>query len=528
MNLDLDKYKEAFLREAKTYIDTMNFALVNLEKDPDQKREFQQIFTALHTLKSMATVMRYDKSAYLCHSFEDLLDAVSNEKVTLQSCIDSMFQCVDHLSHNIQQLENDKSELSSDHLISQLNAIYKNKTNPHKDTPQEIIVSTLPGTKTQAIEVKVTRLDKLMNLSEEILICKMKFDSMREEIEHPEFITSIDKLGRIITDLQYHIMQARLTPIEFVFKRFIRVARDIAKQFGKEVDLHFESGDIELDRLLIDEIGESIAHLIRNAIFHGIETPDVRRDAKKSLAGKIMLRARRSRENVVIEMSDDGAGIDINAIKSVAMEKHLIKADVNPTDLINMIFTGLSTTRCITEVSGRGLGLAIVKQKIESIGGNIRVETTPGINTTFFLEIPLTLAIIKTLFVKVGAEIYAIPIEFIERLLIVTPDDIKGMLSSEAIINEGKDIPIIRLSTLFNQESAPQTKQPIVIIQKGDMRVGMVVDNLISTQEVVIKPLNRSIKDNKFVSGVALIGSGHMVLKYLKCLVSRPSVRCLE
>lgn len=508
---DLIKFKDSFLREATSYIETISLSLIKLETKPANKKNLKDILYALHTLKSLTTTMNYHESATLCHSMENLFSEVNKKTIALQHCFTILFKCVDYLTQNINLIENNEPELLASSLIQQVDDLI-NHQNLSIDETMAAEIKFLPINKPSTLEVKVDRLNKLMNLTEELLINKMKLDALRDEIQHHEFSSTLDGLGRLVTDLQYHVMQARLTPIEFLFTRFMRMARDLAKRQGKELNIHFDSSDIELDRLLVDEIGESLAHLIRNAIDHGLETPVLRLAKNKDPVGNIHLRATRSRENIVIEVSDDGSGLNLPAIKEVAVTRKMITHEVNPAELQDMIFAGLSTTKFATEISGRGLGLSIVKQKVESIGGGIRVESSPNHGTTFFIEIPLTLAIIKTLFVKVANELYAIPIEFVERLLIVDAHEIKRLLDGEAILFEGVDIPVIRLSTLFNKQVAQSSKQPLLILHKGKAKICLTVDSLVSTEEIVIKPLNRSIKDNKYISGVTLVGSGHIVL----------------
>jgi len=513
MDFDFSKHKEAYIAEAKAHVKTLNYALVELEKNPDDKKLFHKVFRATHTLKSLSGTMGYEQSMSLCHAIEDILDAIRYEQLTLALCADLLFKSFDQLSLNLKYISTDLDELDSSDLIKQLHHLLANHKKPDAKSPHiQMQLETDAVEKIQSIEVKIEELDILMNLAEEFLVNKMKLESIREQIEHPDLVPVIESLSRLITDLQYHIMQVRLVPIAFVFNRFIRMTRDLAKNQNKEVNLQMEGAEIEFDRSLIDEIAESIAHLIRNAIDHGIETPDVRLKMNKPAQGTIWLNVQRTKEAAKIEISDDGAGINLEALKKLASTHNLLKPGFSSTDVLNTIFTGISTAESVTEISGRGLGLTIVKLKIESIGGSIQVNSTPGKGTTFLIEIPLSLAIIKTLFVNVGDETYAVPTEFVERLLMVETKDIKGVMKEESIIFEQEDIPLIRLSSLFHQKPFPLDKQPIVIIHNGRERLALAVDELLATKEVIIKQLNRSIKDNKFFSGATLVGSGRMIL----------------
>jgi two-component system chemotaxis sensor kinase CheA len=359
--------------------------------------------------------------------------------------------------------------------------------------------------------VKTELLDTLMRLSEELLIGQMRIEKVRETVDIPELSAAVDSLGRVITDLQYNVMQSRMVPLAYVFERYPRMVRDIAKREQKEVDLKMEGMDIELDRTVVDEIGECLVHLLRNAIDHGIETPAERKKSGKPAMGTIRLSAKRARDFSIIEVSDDGAGLDLSQIKDTAVKKGLVAAKATKEELIDAIFFGASTTKEVSEVSGRGFGLNIVKKRIESLGGSVTVTTEPKKGTTFMMEVPLSLAIIETLFVGVGGATYAIPVASIERLITVDKKNVMGMIDNEAVILNGESIPVTRLDLLFNVQSSVLDKQPIVIVRRAQDRLGLAVDSLMETQEIVIKPLHALARRNKYLSGSTIIGSGEVV-----------------
>ncbi|MES2218004.1 MAG: chemotaxis protein CheA [Pseudomonadota bacterium] len=506
------KHKDAFLNESTTHIKNMNSALLQLEKNPEDMASLYNVFRSVHTLKSMSATMNLNQMAQLCHAMEDVLDAIRNENFPLASCTDILFESFDALTSSLKEITKNESELDTSELSDRVrNILISDKEDLQQATPNKKI--TIPKIeKLKTIEVKVDRLDILMKLVEELLVSRIKLELLRESINNYELTAAVDHLGRYISDLQYNVMQVRLVPIEFLFSRFPRMVRDLAKEQHKEIDLKIEGGEIELDRSLIDELGESLTHLVRNAVDHGLETNDLRNKTKQTTHSTILLSARRDKEFVVIEVSDDGQGLDLPRIKDVAIKKNLIQPTASDEEVVNTIFKGISTTRKVTSISGRGLGLSIVKQKIESIGGSVQVSSQAGKGTSFFIRIPLTLAVIKVLFVMVKDQIYAVPIKSIERLLTVTADEIKGMLNLNAIVYQGEDIPVTHLAKLFFTEYKVMNSYPVIVIKKDEKRYGIVVDALLSTQEVVIKPLTKVVKDNKFFSGTALIGSGEMVL----------------
>ena len=508
---DMTKYKDTYLSEAKEHIVSIEKLLLQFEKEPTKIEPINGIFREIHSLKSMSAAMDYHKTSQLCHEIEDVLEAIRKKRVNPEGCTDVLFECFDTLEASLKEISLNKEELEIDNLVQKLKELSTGTKGPgSKD--QRINTGEAIIEKMQSIEVKVERLDIIMNLAEELLSSKMRFDRLKEELKNPELSATVDTLGRVITDMQYNIMQARMVPIGFVFNRFPRMVRDLAKSQNKEVDLQIQGADIELDRGVIDEIGESLIHLIRNAIDHGIEIPEVRKKAGKPLQGTISLTAASTKDFAMIKIADDGAGLDLEDIKNTALKRGILLAGASKEEIINSIFSGISTTKQVTTVSGRGFGLDIVKNKVKSFGGTIKAESEPKKGTTFTIEMPLTLAIIKTMFVEVGAKLYAIPIVNIERLVTVDRKDIKGMLNYEAIILNEENIPIARLDRLFGAPPLGLTKQPIAIVRRGEAKLGLAVDSLSTTQEIVVKPLNKLVRENKYFAGSTIMGSGEVVL----------------
>ena len=508
---DMTKYKDTYLSEAKEHIVSIEKLLLKFEKKPANIEPISGIFREIHSLKSMSAAMDYLKTSQLCHEIEDVLEVIRKKKVNPEDCTDVLFECFDTLEASLKEISQNKEELDIDNLVQKLKELSAGAKGPggkgQRLKTEEAIVE-----KMRSIEVKVERLDLLMNLVEELLINKMRLDRLKEELKNPELNAIMDNLQRVITDMQYNIMQARMVPIGFVFNRFPRMVRDLAKSQKKEVDLQIQGADIELDRGVIDEIGESLIHLIRNAIDHGIEMPEVRKKAGKPLQGTISLTGASTKNFAIIKVADDGAGLDLEDIKNTAIKRGILFAGASKEEIINSIFSGLSTTKQVTAVSGRGFGLDIVKNKVKSFGGTIKAESEPKRGTIFTIEMPLTLAIIKTLFVEVGAKLYAIPLVNIERLATVNKKDIKGMLNYEAIVLNEEDILITRLDRLFGAPSLGLEKQPIAIVKKGEVKLGLAVDAFSTTQEIVVKPLNKSVRENIYFAGSTIVGSGEVVL----------------
>jgi len=347
MSEDLSKYKDVFLNEAKEHVSSMEKSLLKLEKKPAKAEFLSTIFREAHTLKSMAATMEYEEMAKLCHAIEDVLDAIKKKKIKPDKCIDILFECVDRLQSSLKEISTDADELDTSALVQKLQTLITQKeaAEDYVDKPDISLV-----TKVESIEVKVERLDLLMNLAEELLINRMTLDSIKEDLQNPELTAAMDTLGRLVSDLQYNVMQSRLVPIGFVFDRFPRMVRDLAKSQKKQVNLELVGSDIELDRAVIDEIGESLVHLLRNAVDHGIDTPELRKKAGKPAQGTITVTAKRTKGFAIIEVADDGQGLNLEEIKKAAAKGQILSPQATTEELVHSIFFGVSTTRQVTAV----------------------------------------------------------------------------------------------------------------------------------------------------------------------------------
>jgi two-component system chemotaxis sensor kinase CheA len=507
----LKKYLEVFLIECRQHLESMSQALIVLEKSPESADSLRQCLVSLHTLKGIAGTAKWDEMESLAHALEDVFDGIKNKKCVLADSVDILFQGFDMLGASLEAIGRGDKELVTKPLVERLE-------NLAAGGKQAKRLSSAEHKQTQGIErikivpVKVERLDLLMNLAEELLTTRLRLDQIKESLDNPELTATVENLGRLVSEVQFNVMQSRMVPIGSVFNLFNRMVRDLSKQNGKQVNLEMEGSDIELDRTVVDEIGESLVHLIRNALDHGIETPEERKKSGKPPQGTIRLMASRSKELALVEVKDDGAGLNLEEIKKSGVARGVLSPNATKEEVAESIFAGVSTTRQVTKISGRGIGLDIVKKKIESLGGSVKVTSELKHGTTFTLEIPLTLAIIRTLFVQVGGQKYAVPAAAIERLVTVNRQEIKGMLEYEAIVLEGEEIPLTRLGDLLDSPKASEESQPIVVIKRGEEKFGLIVDALLSTQEIVIKPLNRLIRQNNYFAGSSIIGSGEVVL----------------
>lgn len=381
------------------------------------------------------------------------------------------------------------------------------------------------GSVSHTVRVDIEKLDVLMNLVSELIIAKNGLVSA-SHVEGDEaaalnqsFTEQIEYLERVTTNLHESVMKVRMMPIESVFSRFPRMIRDLNKKLGKKMELYMSGEDTELDRTVIDEIGDPIMHLLRNSADHGLESAEIRKERGKSEVGSIFLDAFQEGNNVVIEVRDDGNGIDTEKVKAKAVEKGTItqeQADVmTDKEAIDLLFRpSFSTAEKVTDVSGRGVGLDVVKSKIEALGGDVEVKTKYGEGSIFSIRLPLTLAIIQALMVKLGDEKYAISLGSIETIEDIPVSDIKYVHAKEVIHLRGNVIPLIRLRDLLDVPGEPEESENItvVVVRKGDKQAGLVVDSLIGQMEIVIKSLGKYIRINKMISGATILGDGSVAL----------------
>ncbi|MCX7779291.1 MAG: chemotaxis protein CheA [Negativicutes bacterium] len=372
----------------------------------------------------------------------------------------------------------------------------------------------------QSVRVDIERLDTLLNLVGELVINKTRLEQIGLTHRLNDLAETIELMDRITTDLQAVVMKVRMVPVGQVFNRFPRMVRDLSRDLKKEVNLIIQGEETELDRTVIDELGDPLVHLLRNAIDHGIETPAERQAKGKNPVGEIKLIARHEGNNVIILVEDDGRGINPDVIKRKAVDKQLItqaEADkMDSSEVVNLLFLpGFSTAETITDVSGRGVGMDAVKTKIEALGGMVDIETKINEGSKFKIRLPLTLAIIQALLVKVHAEIYAIPLSSIDSTINITPADIKTIQNQEVILLRGQIIPIIRLAEKLGVPQIPNDTHEelfVVIVHMGSQRAGIIVDTLIGQQEIVIKSLGKLLAGIKVIAGATILGNGQVAL----------------
>ena len=377
----------------------------------------------------------------------------------------------------------------------------------------------------RTVRVDIEKLDVLMNLVSELIIAKNSLVSAatsggEESTYNLAVNEQIEYLEGVTTNLHESVMKVRMVPIETVVNKFPRMIRDLQKKLGKRMELYMSGEDTELDRTVVDEIGDPLMHLLRNSADHGIEADEkLRVQRGKPAVGTIHLNAYQDGNNVVIEVKDDGNGIDVEKVKAKAIERGTITEEqaavMSDKDIINLLFLpSFSTAKTISDVSGRGVGLDVVRSKIESLSGEVDVKSTLGVGSVWTIRLPLTLAIIQSLMVIVGGEKYAIPLGNIQTLESIQPSEIKYVQQKEVINLRGDVIPIIRLNQVLDCESTrgADEEMTVVIVKKGDRMAGLVIDELTGQQEIVIKSLGKYIGKTKVISGATILGDGEVAL----------------
>ena len=357
-----------------------------------------------------------------------------------------------------------------------------------------------------------------MNLTGELVINKVRLEQIGQTHRLSELTETLEQMDRVTTDLQNIVMKVRMVPVSQVFNRFPRMVRDVTKELNKEINLTIEGEETELDRTVIDEIGDPIMHLLRNSLDHGVEMPDEREAKGKPRVGEVGLIARHEGNNVVIMVTDDGKGIDANVIRRKAVEKGMMTQEevdkLDDADAVRIIFLpGFSTAEKISDISGRGVGMDVVRSKIESLSGHVDVETRIDEGSVFKIKLPLTLAIIQAMLVKVQEEMYAIPLASIDSTINIQPTDIKTVQNKEVIVLRGEIIPIIRMEQTLQVPHVKDAEEIfVVVVHAGEAKAGIVVDNLIGQQEIVIKTLGNLFQGLKMFSGATVLGDGRVAL----------------
>jgi len=370
------------------------------------------------------------------------------------------------------------------------------------------------------VRVDISKLDTLMNMVGELLINKTRLQSL--DIQKSKFNEIIPQLDRVTMELHHIVMQIRMVPVGVMFSRFPRMIRDLSNKMDKEIDFIMEGQETELDRSIIDELSDPLTHLLRNAIDHGIESPEARKAKGKDEEGRIELRAYQKGSEIIIEVKDDGAGIDADKIGRKAVEKGIVGEEeleqLERRDILDFVFhPGFSTASEVTDVSGRGVGMDIVRNVVKKLDGQISIESELGRGSTFTISLPLTLAITQALMITVDGDTFAIPLNAVSETLTISPENIKKVRGKDVIVLRENTIPLVSASEIFGSKNIDSFKKSeedlsVVILKSGDRFIGLIVEELLNQQEIVIKSLGNYLQDTEYISGATIIGDGDVAL----------------
>ncbi len=486
------------------------------------------LFRALHTIKGNAAMLGFGETARLAHGLENLCDLLRTESVALSPvCAELLLRGRDLLSALVAaEPSGGTIPAALPAFLERLSGIEQKEASPDRapQAPAEATPRTVAGLRRQTIRVDIDRLDLLLNLVGELVINRTRISDLaaslsRTDGEEPlrkALLESAGLLARTCGEIQESLMKVRMVPIGRVFERFPRVVRDIAKARGKEVRLEVSGAQTELDKTIVDEIGEPLMHLLRNCIDHGIELPEVREREGKPREGTILLNAYHAGNQIVIEMSDDGGGIDFDRVRARAIAARFIAPEERLTEqeLLELIFRpGFSTAENVSELSGRGVGMDVVQKAVTHLKGFFTVESEWKRGTRFQIKLPLTLAIITALLVRVGKALYAIPLDVVVESQRIESAEIRSVASNEVVTVRDQIVPLIRVAEFFGTDVArdPEKAMTVIVSVQG-RNIGLVVDVFEGEQEIVIKPLSDLVGRIPGISGATILGSGAISL----------------
>jgi len=531
MEINREMLLQSFREETEECLAQMEQSLLALESHPEDRELISSLFRAAHTIKGNASLLEFNTLAQFLHNVEDLLDLCRSNSLALsQEVINILLQAVDALRQMAKRVARGEESLLPEHqaLSTQLADMVAQSKPVETPSTQEGSAPSFPDSSTgttvskaavQNLRVDVGKLDRMLNLTVEFAIAQGRQRRMLEEKfglvgSGREVLESHHGLEALFLELQELVMKIRMVPVGPTFHRFARSVRDTARKSGKLARMLVVGDDVEVDTTILEHIHDPLMHMIRNSVDHGLESPEVRRTLGKDPSGKIVLQAFHDSGNIVVQISDDGAGLDHESILKHARSKGLIPegARLSEAEIHNLIFQpGFSTADKVSELSGRGVGLDVVRRNVNALSGAILVESRKGQGTTFTIRLPLTLAIIDGFAVKVGPETYVIPLSSVQECLELPAE--KHSSDEGGVINlRGEALPYVRLRNLFACSGAVPAREKIIVVEYHGGRAGLAADELLGEQQAVIKPLGRLFQGIPGVSGSTILGNGRVAL----------------
>ncbi|HTX02936.1 MAG TPA: chemotaxis protein CheA [Candidatus Acidoferrales bacterium] len=489
------------------------------------------LFRALHTIKGSAGMLELADVSTFSHKLESVCDLMRNGSLALSNTlIEVLFEGRDHLTSLIRAGIEGTGQPDTAGFAERLEAVVLRQSRADSEEHQISAERTINGggkVRPRTIRVDIARLDVLLDLVGELVITKNRIVQITalltrgDGTDPAKLVSELNSaaalLARTSTDLQEAVMHSRMVRIAGVFERFPRVVRDLAKSRGKEIELTIEGAETDLDKTIVDEIGEPLMHLVRNCVDHGIESPKRRRECGKDPIGKIELRAAHEGNSVVVQVRDDGGGVDLERVRDRGLTLGLISADSvqSERELLELLFVpGFSTARSVSELSGRGVGMDVVRRAIGGLSGTLEVASRRGVGTTFTIRLPLTLAILGALLVRIAGELYAIPLDAVSESLRLESAQVARSESGETILHRDRLLPVIRGAEFFELGDLPGETETVlvVVLRAANREMGLIVDEFVGDQEIVVKPLSELVGPISGIAGGTILGDGSIAL----------------
>lgn len=530
MEINRETLLQSFRDETEECLVQMEQSLLALETHPEDREPISSLFRAAHTIKGNTSLLEFNALARFLHNVEDLLDLCRSSTAALsQEVTNILLQAVDALRQMAKRAVEGKESLLPEHealsvRLADVTAELKTAEAPSaqkgsSSLPDSSTGPTVSKAAVQNLRVDVGKLDRMLDLTVEFAIAQGRQRRMLEDkfgrvASGREVLESHHGLEALFLELQELVMKIRMVPVGPTFHRFARSVRDAARKSGKLARMLVVGEDVEVDTTILEHIHDPLMHMIRNSVDHGLETPEVRRTLGKDPSGKIVLQAFHDSGNIVVQISDDGAGLDHERILSHARAQGIIPdgARLTEAEIHNLIFQpGFSTADKVSELSGRGVGLDVVRRNVNALSGAIQVASRKGQGTTFTIRLPLTLAIIDGFAVKVGTETYVIPLSSVQECLELPAE--KHNSGEGGVINlRGEALPYMRLRDLFECGGVTPAREKIIVVEYHGGRAGLAADELLGEQQAVIKPLGRLFQGIRGVSGSTILGNGRVAL----------------
>jgi two-component system chemotaxis sensor kinase CheA len=530
--MDMSAYRDLFVSEARNHLSVFNELIVQLEENVSDRAAIDEIFRHAHSMKGMAATMQYDAIAMLAHRMEDLLGRVRNNEFSFASVLaDLLLECSDLLAGMVTVIETGEGQQPDASALIERLVSYTPDISPkarpdpdsnHELTAEEESSQSQPKFRQtdtfKSVRVKTDTLDRLVNITGELITTRHRLADHASRYAGPALDEPLNQLSALLRELRDEVFQARMLPFSFASERFPRMVRDLARKQGKEVTLQIEGKEIELDRGILEEITEPLVHILRNAVDHGIETPDDRVAAGKPYSGVISMTVVRDKDHVDIIVSDDGRGMDPARLAQKAVEKGLLTAAQaynlpSQAALMLVCAPGFSMATEVSEISGRGVGMDAVRTAVHFLGGTLAIESETGQGSRFILRLPITVSIIHALLVKCGALTIAFPVNTVARTIELRRRDVIEEAGRKVFMLDGRHVPLKSLNRLLKQP-LPQglgPAVPAVVSEAGGNMTGLVTDCFLGQEEIFVKPLGIPLNRMKSLTGGTITGDGRIV-----------------